>query len=367
MLKWPRFRKSYEQSGLNLAPRRYLDWRFWLLIGGTAAALLAGIFGLAYVHNLSPRDKPAQKSHQLVSVETGDTASTIAAKLSDAQLVRSAWSFRLYARLHHSVFLPGRYMINSDQPVSDIINVMAEGKSSVFNVTIIAGLTLEQLKQRLISQYGYKAAEIDQAFRANYQNPLLTDKPAKASLEGYIFPETFEVSVDDSLETLFNRDFSELYSKLTTDHLIAKFKQHHLTVYQALTLASIVQKEASDPQDQRLVAQVFYKRLRDGKPLGSDVTALYGAKRAGLNLPSDPAAAASVAINYDSPYNTRLHKGLPPGPISNMEYTALQAVANPANTDYLYFIGGDDKKMHFARTLDQHEANIKQYCQISCR
>lgn len=367
MLKWPRLGPAYERSGLNLTPRRYLDWRFWLLIGGTVLALTAGIFGLIYVHNLAPRDKSAQKSQQLVSIESGDTAATIAVKLADARLIHSPWSFRLYARLHHSIFLPGRYMVGSDQPVSDIIKVMTEGKSSVFNVTIIAGLTLDQLKQRLISQYGYKSAEIDQALQANYQNPLLTDKPAKASLEGYIFPETFEVSVDDSLETLFNRDFSELYSKLTTDHLIAKFKQHHLTVYQALTLASIVQKEASDPRDQRLVAQVFYKRLHDGKPLGSDVTALYGAKQAGVKLPSDPAAAASVAVNYDSPYNTRLHKGLPPGPIANMEYTALQAVANPASTDYLYFIGGDDKKMHFARTLDQHEANIKHYCQISCR
>ncbi|HET8690082.1 MAG TPA: endolytic transglycosylase MltG [Candidatus Saccharimonadales bacterium] len=363
-LSWPH--KSYEQ-GLKLAPKRYLDWRFWLLIGGTCVALIAGIFGLVYFHNLSAKDRPGNQQHQLIEIETGDSAGTIGAKLADSQLIRSPWAFRLYARLHHSVFLPGRYMVSSDQSVNDIIKVMEKGKSSVFNVTIIAGLTLDEIKQRLISQYGYKAAEIDRAFEAHYQNPLLTDKPAHAGLEGYIFPETFQVSVDDSLETLLNRDFSELYSKLTTDHLIAKFKQHHLTVYQALTLASIVQKEASDPHDQRLVAQVFYKRLKDGKALGSDVTALYGAEKAGIKLPSNPAEAAAVAIQYDSPYNTRLHKGLPPGPIANMEYTALQAVADPANTDYLYFIGGDDKKMHFARTLDQHEANIKRYCQISCR
>jgi UPF0755 protein len=228
-------------------------------------------------------------------------------------------------------------------------------------------MTLDQLKQRLISQYGYQAAEIDRAFSADYQNPLLVDKPANASLEGYIFPETFKVNVDDSLQELLERDFNELYSKLTDDHSIAKFKQHDLTIYQALTLASIVQKEASNPRDQRLVAQVFLKRLKEDKPLGSDVTALYGAEQAGVNLPTDPAEAAAIAVSYDSPYNTRLHKGLPPGPISNMEYSALQAVENPAKTDYTYFIGGDDRKMHYARTLAEHNANIERYCQISCR
>ncbi|HET7630494.1 MAG TPA: endolytic transglycosylase MltG [Candidatus Saccharimonadales bacterium] len=366
MLRLPWSRRSYE-NGLSLSPPRRLDWRFWLLAGAAALALIAGIFGLVYFHNTGALDDSDDARTQLIEVAPGDSAGTIAAKLDDSRLIRSQWAFKLYARLHRSVFLPGRYLVSSAQPVPGIINVMVEGKSSVFNVTFIAGLTLEQLKQRLISQYGYHESEVDRAFKADYDNPLLADRPTGASLEGYIFPETFKVNVDDSLEELLGRDFSELYSKLTTDHLIAKFRQHHLTVYQALTLASIVQKEASDPHDQRLVAQVFLKRLKEGKPLGSDVTALYGADKAGVKLPKDPAAAASVAIKYDSPYNTRLHKGLPPGPIANMEYTAIEAVANPADTDYTYFIGGDDKKMHYARTLEEHNANINRYCQVSCR
>jgi UPF0755 protein len=118
----------------------------------------------------------------------------------------------------------------------------------------------------------------------------------------------------------------------------------------------MVGQEVSNPSDQTQVAQVFLTRLHDNMDLGSDVTADYGAILAG-QLPS---------VNYDSPYNTRLHPGLPPTPISNVNAQELNAAAHPASTSWLYFVAGDDGKTYFSQTLQQQQANVAEYCHKLC-
>jgi UPF0755 protein len=137
---------------------------------------------------------------------------------------------------------------------------------------------------------------------------------------------------------------------------VAGFGAQGLTVFQGVTLASIVAQESGNPSDQPTIAQVFLSRLRQGMDLQSDVTADYAADTAGV--------ARSVSI--DSPYNTYLHSGLPPGPISNVTASALSAVAHPSNTSYLYFIAGDDGKVHYSVTEAEHEQQIQQFCTKSC-
>ena len=112
----------------------------------------------------------------------------------------------------------------------------------------------------------------------------------------------------------------------------------------------------SKQSDRSQAAQVFLKRLKSDISLGSDVTAYYGALLAGQK----------PSVNYDSPYNTHLHKGLPPGPISNVSASSLNAVAHPADTDWLFFVTGDDGTTHFTRTLEDHEAATAQYCHKLC-
>ena len=148
---------------------------------------------------------------------------------------------------------------------------------------------------------------------------------------------------------------TEMQEHLTSD-IRKGFTNHGLTVYQGVTLASIVEQEVPGLGDRNQAAQVFLKRLGINMELGSDVTAFYGAIRAGV----------TPAVDYDSPYNTLLHKGLPPSPISTVSDSALQAVAHPATTDWLYFVAGDDGRTYFARTLDEHNANVKKYCHKLC-
>ena len=145
--------------------------------------------------------------------------------------------------------------------------------------------------------------------------------------------------------------------------LEAKYASRGLTLHEGITLASVVQKEAS-PQEQPTVAQVFLSRLGYGIPLGSDVTVTYALDTV------DPDRTTyqdnQSALKVDSCYNTRLHSGLPCGPISNPSLTALLAVANPSDTTYLYFLTGDDGLMYYSYTEAEHNQNIYSHCKELC-
>jgi len=145
-------------------------------------------------------------------------------------------------------------------------------------------------------------------------------------------------------------------AEVLTPELIDKFQKQGLGIHEAVTMASIVLKESSNPEDQRIIANVFFNRLQKGMNLGSDPTYQYIADTTG-----QPRSA-----NIDSPYNTRKYGGLPPGPIGNVTKSSLEAVANPASTDYLYFVAGDDGNIYYSKTLQEHEENVKNYCKELC-
>ena len=143
---------------------------------------------------------------------------------------------------------------------------------------------------------------------------------------------------------------------LEQNQLQEAFAEQGLSLYEGITLASIIQREAIGG-DEPQIAQVFYSRLSIGMELGSDVTYQYIADKTGV----------ARDVNLDSPYNTRRYVGLPPGPIASPGVDALLATANPAEGDYLYFLSGDDDVTYFARTLEEHETNIREHCQQKCQ
>lgn len=335
--------------------RRWLKWFliiFTIIFVLLAATAAAGFFW--YKDAMTARSGSDERIK--VQVEQGSAAADVATTLEQKGIIKSALALQIYMRTHGKGDIKaGQYVFSPNQTPFEIVEWLIEGKIDTFKLTILPGKTLAEIKKSL-QGYGYTDDAIDAAFGAKYDHPLLADKPTGSTLEGYIFPDTYQVSADTPLEQVIRQSFDLFEQKIKQDNLKATLSSKGFNMYQAITLASIIELEVHGEQDQRQVSQVFQLRLQQGAPLGSDVTYKYGAALLGV----EPTA------QLDSPYNTRIRTGLPPGPIANFNIGALKAVANPAPGDYLYFVSGDDGVNRFSRTFQEHEQNIRQYCQKLC-
>ena len=339
--------------------KRSLPFRPLIIIGIVLAILFSGLGYVAVRYrnnNLEPVS--TNQTTITITIPTGSSLSDVSVILKKNKLIRNEWVFKQYVRSKglQDKILAGTYALKPSQSVSDIVNILTEGRVDNELVTIKPGQRLDQIKQTFINS-GFGVKETEAAFEpAQYEgHPALVDKPRGANLEGYLYPESFQKDGITKPTQIITSSLDEMQKRLTPE-LRAQFAKKGLNVYQGITLASIIEQEVSVVSDKALVSQVFYKRLSMDMGLESDPTAFYGAIIAG----QEP------SLRYDSAYNTYLVKGLPPGPISNVTQESLKAAANPANTDWLFFVAGEDGKTYFSKTLAEHEANIDRYCKKLC-
>ncbi len=324
-----------------------------LLIMAAAAII---IVRREYNANLRPVN--ANQKSLSVTIPSGLPVSEIADLLKEKGLIRSDWAFEWYVKSKDAreQLKAGTYALKPSQSVEEIVAVLTEGKIATDLVTILPGRRIDQIRGSLIDA-GMNEKSVDDALDPTIYagHPALVEKPAQASLEGYLYPESFQKTASTTPEIIIRKSLDEMQKYMTPDLRTAIVKQG-LTVYDGIKLASIIEQEVSKIEDKAQVAQVFLKRLRQSMPLGSDPTAPYGAIIAGQ----------PPSLRYESPYNTHNHPGLPPTPISNVSISSLQAVANPANTDWLFFVSGDDGVTYFSKTLEEHQALTKQHCKKLC-
>lgn len=350
--------------------------RRWLI----ALSVLVAVVGVAslsavmwYRQMLMPADI-SNKAAVRIDIKEGMNSGDIADSLEQKKLIRSSLAFSAYVRLHNASnkFQSGVYSVKPSQTVPEIVARLTSGKSDEISITFYPGATLHtKIKnsdgrevESVLKKAEFSDKKIKEAFNAKYTNPILASRPNGADLEGYVYGETFYISPNESIEQVIKRSLSHFEAVVKKYNLVEKFKARGLTLHQGITLASIIQKEsigcgagAETCADQRKIASVFYNRLKTDMPLGSDVTYQYAADKTGAVRTPD----------LNSPYNTRKHKGLPPGPIAVPSLSALNAAADPENTPYKYFLSGDDDVTYFAVTNDEHEKNIKQHCQKKCQ
>ncbi len=312
------------------------------------AALAVGVFYIrkAYNDNLRPVSN-ASTSH-VVTVEPGSTTSMVADELASKGAIRSDWAFEWYVRNHElrDQLKAGTYVVYENQTVAEIVSTLVEGKVATDLVTIVPGKRIDQIRETMVKQ-GFSEADVDAALDPKQwvDHPALTDKPATASLEGYLYPESFQKTAETTAQQVVQLALDEMETRLTPDVRQAISRQG-LTLHQGVILASIIEREVGSAEDRAQVSQVFKKRMATGMRLESNATDDYAA--------------------IDSAYNTYNIDGLPPGPISNMSETSIQAVAFPAQTDWTYFVSGDDKKTYFSKTLAEHEELVKKHCTTAC-
>ena len=238
----------------------------------------------------------------------------------------------------------------------------SEMTPEVFSFTILPGETIFDIKKKL-AEVGYSNAEIEAGFDADYDFDFLKDRPEGATLEGYLYGETHEFYKTETVQGVLKVFLEKMGQVIDENNLEARYKEQGLSLYEGITLASVVQKEADSPE-QPTVAQVFLTRLNYGIPLGSDVTVSYALDA--IDPERETYGDNQSALVVDSCYNTRKYAGLPCGPISNPGLSALLAVAEPSDTSYLYFLTGDDGLMYYSYTESEHNSNAATHCQELC-
>lgn len=344
-------------TGLNIKSK--LSRKKKILIAGIGVlAFVVGVLLSGWVwYQLSLSPLGSNHNEKIkITIAPNTTPSAIGEQLQDEKVIRSAQAFGIYTRLTgtQNKLQAGTYRLSPAESVPQIVEHLINGTVDTFDITFLPGATLAENRTVLIDN-GYSETEVDAALNANYTSPLFDTKPATADLEGYIYGDTYRFGAGATVEEILKYTFETYVNIIETNDFVAQFKAQNLTLYEGITLASIIQRE-SGGGDEAQIAQVFYSRLALGMVLGSDVTYQYIADKTGV--PRD--------TNLDSPYNTRRYPGLPPGPIATPGLAALRAVADPAEGDYLFFLSGDDNITYFARTNEEHEQNIVNHCAVKC-
>ena len=351
---------SIEETPSGLTPKKpkkslkktilFIALGLLVLLGAAAVAAFTW-----YNTQLSAVD-PDNKDLISVTIEPSTSPKAIATLLKEEGVIRSTEAFSIYTRISktQNTLQAGKYRLSPSESTPKIVEHLTKGSVDTFNLTFLPGSTLAENREVLVKA-GFSEQQIDAAFSADYDSPLFEGKPAGQDLEGYIYGETYNFASSATVEDILKRVFAEYERVIAANDLAAKFKEQNLTLYQGIILASIVQRE-SIGGDEADIAQVFYNRIAEPMPLGSDVTYQYIADKTGV--PRD--------TNLESPYNTRIKMGLPPGPIAVPGLKALLGVANPSGNDYIFFLSGDDDVTYYATNLAGHEANIRDHCKVKC-
>ncbi|MGM9987657.1 MAG: endolytic transglycosylase MltG [Bacillaceae bacterium] len=329
-----------------------------------AAILAVGIAVYFYISSsLKPIDK-TDKTKIKVTIPLGSTASSMGAILEEKGLIKNDKVFRYYIKFkNESGFQAGDYQLSKSMDLKEIIKTLKSGtvgKEAVYKVTIPEGKTLDQIAKILaerakVNETTFLKTVDDEAFIKKMQEKyptLITNdvfkKDIKHPLEGYLFPATYEyfekdLTIEEVVEPMLKK------AQDVVGEYLEEIKEKKFTVHQALTLASLIEEEATGFTDRQRIASVFYNRFEKGMPLQTDPTVLYA-----LGKHKDRVLYKDLEV--DSPYNTYKVKGLTPGPIANAGEASLKAALNPAKEDYLYFLADSSGKVYYAKTLEEHNA-----------
>jgi len=305
---------------------------------------------------LYPKDKTSAVFMEF-EVKNGSPAKELAQNMYEEGLIKNPFVFNLYAKMNgYDVKIKsGTYLLGSSMSPDEILKKMIKGDvlRREEKLTIPEGFTLEKIAaifqdHNLLSKDEFLQAAKSKYFKAKYK--CLEDLPPEASLEGFLFPDTYFLPRGKPagyyIDILLNR-FNEIYFEGGYDLLEAK---SGLTTCQVITLASIIEAEAKVAGERPVISSVFHNRLEKGMALQSCATVEYVLKEHKEFLTLDD-------LEVDSPYNTYIYAGLPPGPIGAPGISSIEAALNPADTDFFYFVANGDGTHIFSKTYAEHLRN----------
>ncbi|AET66656.1 conserved hypothetical protein, YceG family [Desulfosporosinus orientis DSM 765] len=320
---------------------------------------LIGGFGLVSWCSWALKPYSSEGTNQKITIAPGTTAGQLAEDLQERRLIRSAFMFKVLARLNKDEFklYVGDYYLTPQMSPEEMINRLVKDSPLVKSerVTIPEGFTTDQIIDLLVQKgFGTKEDFIKVVSEDNFSYSFLKDAPNGVHrLEGYLSPNTYDFDKKSSPHAIIDLLLRQ-FEKEITPEVQKQLDTLNFSVSEWVTLASIIEKEAVKAEDRPIISSVFQNRLKIGQPLQSCATIQFI-----LGTPKPKLYDKDLQI--PSPYNTYLHQGLPPGPISNPGHASLEAALYPAQTDYLYFVAKKDGYHAFAKTYSEHLKNVKLY------
>jgi len=322
----------------------------------TAIALLmligAGVAVFLGREVLTPTEA-LQTAPVSVEIPAHDGILLIAGRLYQANAIRSRTGFVMMAVFRGSAryLKAGEYEIDRGASTVGVLSQLEAGRVKQHVVLLPEGATVSELarvleSERLASSSAIRHIAADPAFLST----LGIDAP---SLEGYLFPDTYQFVRGMTPEEMLTRMVQRLRAKTGAD-ITARAAARGLTVHQLLTLASIIEREAVERDEMRKISAVFWNRLKLKMPLQADPTVQYATGK-------ERRALTRADLRVDHPYNTYRNVGLPPGPIASPGLAAIEAALDPAPVQYLYFVAMDDTHHHFSATIAEHNAAVARY------
>lgn len=296
---------------------------------------------------------------KIFSIKEGQGVNEISSNLYQEDLIKNKLIFETYIWLKNleGRLQAGEHHLNSGLSIKDLTKILTQAVVEERIIRIIEGWRSEEIGKYLAEE---GAADEENFLRAVFapqftssDYPFFADKPPSASLEGYLFPDTYRIYKDSREEEIIKKMLDNFGLKLD-ENLREEIKSQNRSVFEVITLASIVEKEVSSREDRALVADIFLKRLAVEMPLQSDATVNYVTKK-GVIQPS------YEDLKVESRYNTYKYTGLPPGPISNPGREAILAVIYPQKNDYWYFLTTPEGKTIFSETGEEHLKNKAKY------
>jgi UPF0755 protein len=299
---------------------------------------------------------PAKPETVMFEIVKGRSVRSIASELKAKAVLRKSLPFILRYRFFYAPqsLKAGEYQLPLGGSAGEVLDTLIKGRIYLHPLTLAEGLTGKEIMADIAAAGFGRAGEFEAAFRDTGDIALWD--PKAIDLEGYLFPETYHLPRSIAARDIL-RKMTAQFKAVFGEAGRSRAAELGMSVRDVVTLASLIEKETSLPDERRLVSAVFHNRLRIGMKLDCDPTIIYALKRAG---PFE-GRLRTKDLKYDSPYNTYLYPGLPPGPITNPGRESLEAALHPADADFLYFVAKNDGGHQFSRTLAEHRTAVNKY------
>ena len=290
-------------------------------------------------------------------IQKGDSYNTILNNLKKQKIIKNKLAFKIYSSFNDTTDInAGKYVFMGQYNIPEIFRVVKEDVISQIktkNITIIEGWNKYDVAKYLSNEFNVEYNFVLDFIKSSYKKSSLIEKykflddKNIQDLEGYIYPDTYEVYENTNLEKIFDKILSNFENKV-----VKKYNLDNDKLYETLKIASLIEKEARFDNERPIISGIIYNRIENGMKLQIDATIVYFSKDNG-NIAEDK--------NIDNPYNTYTRLGLPIGAISNPSIKSIDAAVNPDKTDYLFYIHKSDGEAVFAKTLEEHNRNINLY------